>query len=47
MFGYTEEQERQLRITDIMAILESDLYTDKEEEAELIAELKELEAVAY
>ena len=42
-YEYTEEQEKQLRITEIMAILESDLYADDEEEKELIEELTELE----
>lgn len=39
---YTEEQERLLRITEIMAILENDL-ADEEDEIELIKELEELE----
>lgn len=41
---YTEEQERELRITEIHAILEDDLYKDDKEESELITELEELES---
>jgi hypothetical protein len=41
---YNEEQERKLRITDIEAILENDLFADADEEAVLVAELAELEA---
>ena len=41
---YTEEQERQLRITEIMAILENNLFEDEEQEKELMAELAELES---
>ena len=41
-FEYTEKQERQLRITEIEAILENDLYEDAEQEKELIQELEEL-----
>lgn len=41
---YTEEQERQLRITEIMAILENNLFEDEEHERELMAELAELES---
>lgn len=41
---YTEEQERELRITEIYAILENDLYEDDKEESDLISELEELEA---
>ena len=41
---YNEEQERKLRITDIEAILENDLFADADEEAALVAELAELEA---
>jgi hypothetical protein len=42
---YNEEQERKLRITEIEAILENDLFADTNEEAALAAELAELEAV--
>ena len=38
MFGYTEEQERQLRITDIMAILET-LQMTKQERKDRLEEL--------
>ena len=41
---YTEEQERELRITEIYAILENDLYKDDKEESELITELEEIES---
>lgn len=41
---YNEEQERKLRITEIEAILENDLFADADEEAALVAELAELEA---
>lgn len=41
---YTEEQERNLRITEIMAILENNLFDDDEQERELMAELAELDA---
>ena len=40
---YTLTEEKKLRITEIEAILENKLYTDKKEETELIAEKKELE----
>lgn len=40
---YTEEQERQLRITEIHAILENNLFEDEEREKELMEELAELE----
>lgn len=40
---YTSTEERMLRITEIEAILENDLYVDKKEEKELITEKKELE----
>ena len=43
---YTEAEERKLRITEIEAILENDLFEDADEEAALIAELAELEAVS-
>ena len=43
---YTEAEERKLRITEIEAILENDLFEDADEEAALIAELVELEAVS-
>lgn len=42
-FEYTPTEERILRVTDIQAILESNLYEDEKEEKELIAEKKELE----
>ena len=42
--SWTDEQERELRITEIHAILEDDLYEDNKEESELIAELEELES---
>jgi hypothetical protein len=41
---YTEEQERNLRITEIMTILENNLFDDDEQERELMAELAELDA---
>lgn len=40
---YTEEQYRKLRITEIEAILENDLFEDVEEEQALLAELAELD----
>ena len=40
---YTEKQERNLRITEITAILENDLFEDAEEETLLLTELAELE----
>ena len=42
---YTPEQERQLRITNIQAILENNLYPDENEKNRLMEELKELEAL--
>lgn len=41
---YTDEQERNLRITEIMAILENNLFEDEEQERELMAELADLDA---
>ena len=41
---YTEEQERELRITEIMAILENNLFEDDGQEQDLMAELAELES---
>ena len=41
---YTDKEERQLRITEIMAILENELYESPAEEKEL---LKELSALQY
>lgn len=41
---YTEKQERELRITEIEAILENDLCEGEEEIAALIDELEELES---
>ena len=41
---YTDEQERNLRITGIMAILENNLFEDEEQERELMAELADLDA---
>ena len=40
---YTEEQDRKLRITEITAILENDLFESEEEETALMTELAELE----
>lgn len=40
---YTEEQERQFRITEIMAILENNLFKNEKQEQELMAELAELD----
>lgn len=40
---YTEEQERELRITEIEAILENNLYEDEIEELALKAELQFLQ----
>lgn len=40
---YSEEQERLLRITEIEAILENNLYEDEKQEKELMKELVELE----
>ena len=42
-FEYTPIEESILRVTDIQAILESNLYEDEKEEKELIAEREELE----
>lgn len=39
---YTSVEEKMLRITEIEAILENNLYADNKEEAELTAEKKEL-----
>ena len=39
---YSEEQERQLRVAEITAILENNLYEDVEQEKELEKELIEL-----
>ena len=41
---YAEEQERNLRITEIMAILENNLFEDEEQEKELLEELEKLES---
>ena len=41
-FEYTPIEESILRVTEIQAILESNLYEDEKEEKELIAEKKEL-----
>ena len=41
---YTEEQERNLRITEITAILENNLFEDADHKRELMAELAKLEA---
>jgi hypothetical protein len=41
---YTEEQERELRITEIMAILENNLFEDEKQEKELLEELEKLES---
>lgn len=40
---YTLTKEKMLRVTEIEAILENNLYADEKEEKELIAEKKELE----
>ena len=40
---YAPTKKRMLRVAEIEAILENDLYADKEEEKDLIAEKKELE----
>ena len=41
---YAEEQERNLRITEIMTILENNLFEDEKQEEELLAELEKLES---
>ena len=41
---YTDEEEKKLRITEIMATLENELYESPKEEKEL---LKELSALQY
>lgn len=38
-FEYTQEQENKLRVTEIEAILENNLYADENERFELMAEL--------
>jgi|GEM_PF-4127856 len=40
---YNEEQERMLRITEIEAILENELYGNKEDEYSLEIELQRLQ----
>ena len=42
-FEYAMTEEKILRITEIQSILENNLYEDDKEEAELMAEKKELE----
>ena len=41
---YTEAEERKLRIAEIEAILENDLFEDADEEAALMVELAELKS---
>ncbi len=41
---YTSTEEGMIRITEITAILENDLYVDEKEEHELEEERKELES---
>ena len=41
---YTEEEERELRLTEIQAILENNLYENETKETELIAEMEELKS---
>lgn len=40
---YTSIEEKMIRITEITAILENNLYVDEKEEYELMEERKELE----
>ena len=42
---YTEEQERQLRITELEAVLENELYENEEDKQSLELELQSLQKV--